>query len=70
MKTRLNKTGNTKGEVIYIIKTLDYEGRQVETSGTYISIDDKGYVCYSTTGGELRYTLYKNCYKEKEQKII
>lgn len=70
MKTRLNKTGNTKGETIYITKLVNYEGEQVEITGTYLSIDDKGYISYSTLQDEIRWAHYKDCYRRKQEEIF
>ena len=67
MKTRLNKTGNKEGETIYITKLVGWEGEQVEITGTYISIDGSGYISYSTLEGEIRYTHYKDCYRQSNK---
>ena len=62
-QARLNKTGNTQGETIIIINTIDYDGTQVSHTGTYVSIDEKGYITYINSNGEKRYKHYKNCYR-------
>jgi hypothetical protein len=64
METRLNRTGNKEGESIIIKHMIDYDGTQVSETGTYVSIDDKGYITYINSEGEKRYKIYKNCYRQ------
>jgi hypothetical protein len=63
MATRLNRTGNTQGDTIIIMETIDYDGKQKSETGTYVSIDEKGYITYINSDGERRYKHYKNCYR-------
>jgi hypothetical protein len=70
MKTRLNKTGNNEGQTIYIKILVEYDQEPIEIEGTYISIDDKGYITYSTTDGLKRYAHYKDCYKQIQEEIF
>lgn len=66
MKTRLNKTGNTQGELILINKTIDWEGNKVEEEGIYDSIEGE-YINYLTFRGDHRNAHYKDCYRITEE---
>jgi hypothetical protein len=70
MKARLNKTGNTQGEPIIIMKMIDPDGTMVEQRGRYVSIDNKGYICWINTDGEHRWTDYKMCYRETAEYLF
>lgn len=65
MKNRINKTGNIKGDQIIVFENRTYDGPQEITyEGTYLEIDDKGYVNIQLNDGRVICKHYKNCYKK------
>ena len=64
MKNRINKTGNNKGDQIIVVESINYDGDQINYEGTYIDIDDKGYVELLVNDGTKRWVHYKKCYKK------
>lgn len=70
MKTRLNRTGNKEGQTIYINRLVEYDQDPIQIEGTYLSIDDCGYITYLTVEGDERFAHYKDCYRQHEEEIF